>query len=82
MSRRVLSGEVVSTKMDKTVLVCVRRTFRHPLYHKSITQSKKYAAHDEGNVYHHGDHVLIRESRPISKTKKWEVIGLSSGELR
>jgi len=82
MSRRILSGEVVSTKMDKTVVVQVKRSFRHPLYHKNITKSKKYAAHDENNSYTQGDHVLIRETRPLSKTKKWEVVSLSSGESR
>ena len=82
MSRRILSGEVVSTKMDKTVVVLVKRMFRHPLYQKSITQSKKYAAHDEKNSYAQGDQVLIRETRPLSKTKKWEVLSLASGESR
>jgi len=82
MSRRILSGEVVSTKMDKTVVVLVKRMFRHPLYHKNITQSKKYAAHDEKNSYAQGDQVIIRETRPLSKTKKWEVLSLASGESR
>ena len=74
MPRRVLSGVVVSDKMDKTVVVRVERRFAHPMYKKIIRRSKKYAAHDETNKHKIGDMVTIRECRPISKNKCWEVI--------
>lgn len=74
MPRRVLSGVVVSDKMDKTVVVRVERRFAHPMYKKIIRRSKKYAAHDETNKHKIGDVVTIRECRPISKNKCWEVI--------
>ncbi len=69
-----LEGVVVSDKMDKTVVVLVTRRAPHPLYKKIIKFSKKYKAHDPKNQYHLGDRVLIEESRPFSKTKKWKVI--------
>ncbi|MEB3702716.1 30S ribosomal protein S17 [Candidatus Bealeia paramacronuclearis] len=74
MPRRVLQGKVVSSKCDKTVTVLVERRVMHPLYHKFITRSKKFAAHDEANECQVGDSVRIRECRPLSKTKTWEVI--------
>ena len=74
MPRRVLQGVVVSDKMDKTVTVKVERRVKHPLYSKVIRRSKKYAAHDEGNQCKEGDIVKIRECRPISKRKTWEVV--------
>lgn len=74
MPRRVLQGIVVSDKTDKTVTVKVERRFMHPKYKKYVTSAKKYAAHDETNLFKTGDFVFIRECRPISKTKKWEVI--------
>ncbi|MGF1609996.1 MAG: 30S ribosomal protein S17 [Kiloniellales bacterium] len=75
MPRRVLQGQVVSDKGDKTVTVLVERRVMHPLYKKFIKRSKRYHAHDENNAYKQGDVVRIRECRPISKTKSWEVIG-------
>ncbi|MBM3597866.1 MAG: 30S ribosomal protein S17 [Alphaproteobacteria bacterium] len=75
MPRRVLQGRVVSDKCDKTITVIVERRFMHPEYKKFITRSKKYAAHDEKNAYKVGDLVRIRECRPLSKRKRWEVIG-------
>ena len=74
MPRRVLSGRVTSDKMDKTVTVLVNRRVMHPLYKKFIRRSKKYAAHDEGNVCKIGDMVRIVECAPISKRKTWTVI--------
>jgi small subunit ribosomal protein S17 len=74
MPRRVLQGEVVSDKNDKTVIVRVERRVMHPLYKKFIRRTKKYAAHDEANRFKIGDVVRIRECRPISKTKCWEVL--------
>ncbi|NOX60394.1 MAG: 30S ribosomal protein S17 [Chloroflexi bacterium] len=72
--RKVLTGTVVSNAMDKTVVVRVQRTFRHPLYGKVVRTHKKYHAHDEENACQVGDVVRIRESRPLSKTKRWVVI--------
>ena len=74
MPRRILRGVVVSDKMDKTVTVKVERRIMHPLYKKVIRRSKKYAAHDEANACKEGDRVSIRECRPLSKRKTWEVI--------
>jgi small subunit ribosomal protein S17 len=72
--RQQLKGVVVSDRMDKTVVVKVDARKRHPKYHKSYTVSKKYKAHDEGNVYHTGDTVVIESVRPMSKDKKFQVI--------
>ncbi|MBC8337736.1 MAG: 30S ribosomal protein S17 [Alphaproteobacteria bacterium] len=74
MPKRVMQGVVVSDKMDKTVTVKVERRIKHPLYKKFINRSKKYAAHDENNTCKIGDIVSIRECKPISKRKKWEVL--------
>ncbi len=74
MPKRVLQGTVVSDKQDKTVVVRVNRRVMHPLYKKYITRSKRYAAHDEENRFKAGDLVKIRECRPISKRKTWEVV--------
>ena len=74
MPRRVLTGKVVSDKMEKTVVVRIDRRVMHPLYKKIITRSKKYAAHDETDNLSVGDTVRIRECRPISRTKRFEVI--------
>ena len=68
-----MQGVVVSDKSDKTVLVKVEKRFMHPIYKKYVRLHKKYAAHDESNSCKIGDFVKIRESRPISKTKKWVV---------
>ncbi len=73
MPRRILKGVVVSDKCDKTVTVKVERRVMHPTYKKYVTHSKKYATHDEANTAKTGDVVLIRESRPLSKTKRWEL---------
>ncbi|MCH9050177.1 MAG: 30S ribosomal protein S17 [Proteobacteria bacterium] len=74
MSARILQGIVISDAMDKTVLVRVDRRFQHPVYKKYIKRSKKFAAHDEANACKVGDAVRIRECRPKSKSKHWEVI--------
>ncbi len=73
--KRILKGIVVSDKMDKTIVVLVESTKQHPRYKKRYRVFKKYKAHDPGNKYHVGDKVKIQESRPISKDKKWVVIG-------
>ena len=74
MSRRILRGTVVSDKGDKTVIVRVERRFRHPMYGKFISRSKRFAVHDRDNACKVGDSVRIRECRPVSKTKSWEVL--------
>ena len=74
MPRRVMQGIVVSDKMDKTVTVKVERRVIHSLYKKFIRRSKKYPAHDENNARKVGDVVSIRECKPISKNKRWEVL--------
>ena len=74
MSRRVLQGTVIGNKADKTVVVQVDRRIQHPLYKKFIKRSKKYMAHDSENTIKIGEKVQIRECRPISKNKHWEVV--------
>lgn len=71
--RKRLIGQVVSNKMEKTVVVVVRRTRRHPLYGKVIRVSKRYKAHDENNECKLGDSVRIVESHPYSKDTHWRV---------
>ena len=74
MSRQILQGVVVGDKADKTVVVQVDRRIQHPLYKKVIRRSKKYMAHDENNTSKVGDRVQIRECRPLSKSKHWEIV--------
>ena len=74
MPKRVLHGVVISDKGDKTIVVRVERRVRHPVYSKIIRRSGKFSAHDPDNRHKIGDRVRIRECRPISKTKTWEVI--------
>jgi len=74
MPKRVLTGQIVSDKTDKTVVVLVERKVKHPLYGKIIRRSKKYHAHDEGNEFKAGEVVRIEETAPISKLKTWKVI--------
>ena len=78
MSERNLSktrvGMVVSDKMDKTVVVAIRDNVKHPLYKKIIKNTVKFKAHDENNECRIGDRVLVMETRPLSKDKKWRVV--------
>ena len=74
--RRVLTGRVLSNRMDKTVVVEVVRKRRHPLYGKVIAMRKKYKAHDEENACQIGDRVEMIESRPLSREKRWVVTGI------
>lgn len=71
--RKTRVGVVVSDKMDKTVVVAVRTTMRHPLYGKIVRRVSKIKAHDQGNACGIGDRVLLAETRPLSKTKRWRV---------
>jgi small subunit ribosomal protein S17 len=79
MPRRILQGKVVSDSSDKTIVVLVERRVKHPLYKKIIRKSKKYHAHDPVNAHKIGDTVRIRECRPISKLKTWEVLREDAG---
>ena len=74
MSKKELTGKVIRDQNNKTIVVKVKRRFRHPFYGKVISRSKKYHAHDEKNKFKKGDLVKIIETRPISKLKTWEVI--------
>jgi small subunit ribosomal protein S17 len=74
MPKRILSGTVVSSNANKTIVVKVIRRVQHKLYKKIISQSKKYHAHDENNSFKVGDIVKIIESKPISKLKSWTVV--------
>ncbi len=71
MPKRILEGNVVSNKTDKTITVQVERRYMHPVYKKYIRRNDKFAAHDPNNTCQVGDRVRIIESRPISKTKRW-----------
>lgn len=72
--KRIRSGQVTSDKMDKTIVVAVKRTVTHPLYKKIIKRTTKFKAHDEKNEAKIGDRVEISESRPLSKEKKWRLV--------
>ena len=80
MPKRLLSGRVVSSNSDKTVVVKVTRRVKHKLYKKIITRSKKYHAHDENNEFKIGDLVSIVESKPISKLKSWVVVNTNGAK--
>jgi len=72
-SKRQMTGTVVSNKADKTVTVLVERLVKHKMYHKIMKRRAKFAAHDDRNDCQIGDKVLITESRPLSKSKRWRV---------
>ena len=71
---RVVTGKVVSNKMDKTITVLLERRVKHPVYGKYITRSSKVHAHDENNQCSIGDTVTVAETRPISKSKSWKLL--------
>lgn len=72
--RKILLGEVVSNRMQKTITVEVERRVRHPIYERVVKRSKKFHAHDEQNQCKIGDIVRIVETRPLSKTKRWRLL--------
>ena len=80
MPKRILQGVVVSDKNEKTVVVKVERRFSHPVLQKTVRRSKKYKAHDEANAHKVGDIVSIEESAPISKDKRWVVLGAQAAK--
>ena len=72
--RKTRVGTVVSDKMDKTIVVAVRDSVQHPLYKKILKRTVKFKAHDENNECGVGDRVMIMESRPLSKDKRWRMV--------
>lgn len=74
MPRKIYTGEVVSDKMNKTIVVAVKRFMQHPTYKKTIKKITKFKAHDEANRFKVGDKVSIVESKPLSKDKRWRVL--------
>ena len=74
--RKVRVGKVVSNKMDKTIVVAIVDNVRHPKYGKIIKRTVKIHAHDEGNICGIGDTVSVMETRPLSKTKRWRLVGM------
>ena len=72
--KRTLVGRVVSNKMDKTIVVAAKFKEKHPIYGKFISKTKKFYAHNEENDCNEGDTVLIMETRPLSKSKRWRVV--------
>ena len=73
---RKITGKVISSKRDKTITVLVERTVKHPIYKKILRRSTKIQAHDEVNESSEGDVVTIQETKPISKTKSWKLVGI------
>ncbi|WP_027625086.1 30S ribosomal protein S17 [Clostridium lundense] len=73
-NRKTRIGKVVSDKMDKTVVVAVETKVRHPLYGKTVNRTTKFKAHDENNEAKVNDRVLIMETRPLSKDKRWRIV--------
>ena len=78
---RTLTGKVVSNKMDKSITVLVERRVKHPVYGKYMTKSSKVHAHDEKNECNVGDVVSLSESKPISKTKAWQLVSILENAL-
>ena len=77
MSKKILKGQVISDKNEKSIIVLVERKYQHPSLKKVIKTKKKYHAHDEKNIFKNGDNVQIEESKPYSKSKRFKVIGKS-----
>lgn len=76
--RKTRTGRVLSNKMDKTVVVGIEDNVKHPLYNKIVKKTVKFKAHDEENACNVGDRVLIMETRPLSKDKRWRVVEIIS----
>ncbi len=74
--RKVKIGKVVSDKMDKTIVVAVEDSVKHPLYKKIVKRMKRFKAHDESNECNIGDRVKIMETRPLSKEKNWRLVSI------
>ena len=74
--RKTRQGVVISDKMEKSIVIAAKFKEKHPLYGKFVQKTKKYHAHDENNEAHVGDTVLIMETRPLSKTKRWRLVSI------
>lgn len=79
---RIVSGKVVSAKMDKSIVVLVERRVKHPVYGKYIIRSSKLHAHDADNACNEGDKVTVKEVRPISKTKTWSLVSIDEKAIQ
>jgi len=77
-NKKTMTGIVVSNKMDKTVVVKVERRFSHPVFKKVVKTTKKYKVHDEKNECLEGDFIRMQETRPLSKEKRWRLLGIIS----
>ena len=77
-NKKTMTGIVVSNKMDKTLVVKVERRFSHPVFKKVVKTTKKYKVHDEKNECLEGDFIRIQETRPLSKEKRWRLLGVIS----
>jgi small subunit ribosomal protein S17 len=75
-SRKVRQGKVISSKMNKTLVVAIERLVQHPLYKKYVKRTTKLYVHDEKNDAREGDTVLVMETRPLSKTKRWRLVSV------
>ena len=76
VKKKTMTGFVISNKMDKTIVVRVERRFSHPVFKKVVKTTKKYKVHDEKNECLEGDFVLIQETRPLSKQKRWRLLNI------
>jgi small subunit ribosomal protein S17 len=76
-TRKTKAGVVVSAKMDKTIVVSIERLFKHPVFGKTVRKSKKLYVHDEENKAKPGDKVVVMETRPLSKTKRWRLLEIT-----
>ncbi len=74
--RKVRQGVVISDKMEKSIVVATKFKEKHPIYGKFVQKTKKYHAHDENNAASVGDKVLIMETRPLSRTKRWRLVNI------
>ena len=74
--RKTRQGVVISDKMEKSIVIAAKFKEKHPLYGKFVQKTKKYHAHDENNEAHVGDTVLVMETRPLSKTKRWRLVSI------
>lgn len=79
-SQRTITGKVISNKMNKTIVVQVERKVKHPLYGKYVRRFSKMYAHDEDNTCQMGDVVIIQQTRPLSKTKRWKLVEILKRE--
>ena len=80
VKKKTMTGVVVSNKMDKTVVIKVERRFAHPVFKKVVKTTKKYKVHDEKNECMEGDFIRIQETRPLSKEKRWRLLGVITRE--